>query len=128
MKTLVPCGLTATSYGPGPLGTVLGVSGRSAPEPREPNWETSFPPVSATYTNGARAADVATGRPAAAGVAAAAHPTASPQAVTASPAARPAGSSRLARLRFLALGIGTVPRRRAGFPVMSGPFAWLVSC
>jgi hypothetical protein len=59
------------------------VSGRSAPEPSEANWEISFvPPLPVTYTNGAPAGD-----PAAAGPPATVHPAASPQAITARTAA-----------------------------------------
>jgi hypothetical protein len=67
------------SYGNWPLATFLGVSGRSAPEPSEANWEISFvPPLPVTYTNGAPA-----GEAAGAGALATVHPAASPQAITA---------------------------------------------
>ena len=50
----MPRGLTAMSYGNSPAATFAGVSGRSAPEPSEANWEISFvPPLPVTYTNGA---------------------------------------------------------------------------
>ena len=81
----MPCGLTAMSYGNSPLATFPGVSGRSAPEPSEANWEISFvPPLPVTYTNGAPAGDAA-----GAGAPATVHPAASPQAITARTAVRP---------------------------------------
>src|SRR5260370_10925981 len=105
------------SYGNSPAATFACESGRSAPEPSEANWEISFvPPLPVTYTNGAPG-----GEAAGAGAPATVHPAASPQAVTASPAARPVRSLRLTGPRFLAPGIGTVPRRPAGFPPMPDP-------
>ena len=65
------------------------MSGRSAPEPSEANWEISFvPPLPVTYTNGAPAGD-----PAAAGAPDTVHPAARPQAITARTAA-PGETSR----------------------------------
>ncbi len=94
-SALVPCGLTAMSYGNSPLATFGGVSGRSAPDPSVASWEISFvPPLPVTYTNGAPA-----GEPVGAGASAAVHPAASPQAITARTAARPIRRPRLSQPR-----------------------------
>src|SRR6266550_7542382 len=94
------------SYGNSPLATFGGVSGRSAPEPSEANWEIWFvPPLPVTYTNGAPA-----GEAAGAGAPATVHPAASPQAITARTAARPIRRPRL-----------TQPRPRAAPNITAAP-------
>src|SRR6476659_5933454 len=102
------------SYGNSPPATFPGVSGRSAPEASEANWEISFvPPLPVTYTNGPA------GEPAGAGAPATVHPAASPQAITARTTACPIRRPRLSQPRpgatpNLAAAPGGTRRTRAG--------------